>query len=153
MVVFSNSYSKGLGVALNSGFPLPFLTFPDPAPSISVFCPSLRSPQCPTACSSPFSFSLFPEILPGDQQVRSAWPCPLSHLALVCQGHRLVHPLLPFSRWGFPCPLCGHELDLSLSSGTSQTSAGDRCGQGHRRHSVLLSGGWWRGQAFQRCAR
>ena len=106
---------------------------------VAIYCPR-EVPSVPPACSPPFSLSLIPEILPGDQQVRSTWPCPLSHLALVCQGHWLVHPLLPFSLLGFPCTLCRYELDLSFSSGTSQTIAGDRCGQGHRHHSVLLLG-------------
>lgn len=132
-------------MASNSGFLWAFLSLPDTTLSIPAGPPILISLQCLPCLLHPFSFSLFLEILPGDQQVRPTWLFPFSQIALVLgtlagqpSNHRkLTHP--HSVHLDLPAFALSTERNLtwSFSSGTSQTGAGDRCGQGH---SLVLCG-------------
>ena len=63
---------------------LAFLILSDVALSIPSCLPHPQKfPVSPPSASPPFSFSLSPEILPGDQQVRATWPCPFARLVPV----------------------------------------------------------------------
>lgn len=156
---------KGLGVALNSRFLLAFLIFPDPI--LSILGPptpsSVVSSVFPT--TSPPFFFLPPEILPGDQQVRSSWPSPFPNLPwssgtlagspyspCACRFHSVLcdFPGLCFEDRNE----CNLVLLRNLPAPGWGWEVGGEAGAGRRRHrhhcaqSCPESSGW-SGQALQ----
>lgn len=142
---------------LDSGFLLVFLILADPTLGILVGSPHPQKSQSPLPVSPPFSFSLSPEILPGDQQVRPTRPC-TSPSPKTCPVFRDTGwlpspynmPANPHSaHCNFPTFCVEHRPELY------HVCLLGRHGQGHGPHyglSAAEEGRGWPGLASQRDA-